>query len=123
VRKVKSSKPSRPDYYAAIYAVIRRIPLGKVATYGQIARLARLGRGARMVGRALRNCTEKDRVPWQRVINAQGRISMRRGAEGEPETLQRALLEREGVRISDSGRIDLDRHLWDPSPRILRARS
>ncbi len=100
----------------AIYAVIRRIPHGKVATYGQIAALAGLPRRARLVGKALRETPDGLDIPWQRVINAGGRVSPR-GGLGVEEGFQRHLLEEEGVVFSASGRIDLERFGWDPEAR------
>jgi methylated-DNA-protein-cysteine methyltransferase related protein len=97
--------------YERIWAVVRRIPLGRVATYGQVARIAGLGGAARLVGYALHALPEKGhRVPWQRVINSQGRISQR--GLGGPEQVQRRLLEREGVRFDARDRVDLARFGW-----------
>jgi methylated-DNA-protein-cysteine methyltransferase-like protein len=104
-----------------IYAVIRRIPRGRVATYGQVAALAGLPRRARMVGQSLRSTPEGVEVPWQRVVNAQGGISAR-GGIGWEEGYQRHLLEEEGVVFNARGRIDLDRFGWDPDARPPRAR-
>jgi methylated-DNA-protein-cysteine methyltransferase related protein len=99
--------------YDRIYAVIRRIPAGRVATYGQIAMLAGLPGQARMVGYALAALPEGSRVPWQRVVNVQGRVSVRRGGSGV-ETLQRAMLRREGVRFGASDAILLAVYRWRP---------
>lgn len=99
-----------------IYAIIRRIPYGKVATYGQIAALSGLPRRARMVGKALRETPDGLDIPWQRVINAGGRVSSR-GGLGVEEGYQRHLLEEEGVVFSAGGRIDLERFGWDPEAR------
>ena len=104
-----------------IYAVIRRIPHGRVATYGQVAALAGLPRRARLVGQALRSTPDGVEVPWQRVVNAQGTVSPR-GGLGWEEGYQRHLLEEEGVVFSKSGRIDLDRFGWDPEKRPPRKR-
>jgi methylated-DNA-protein-cysteine methyltransferase-like protein len=101
--------------YERIYTVVRRIPRGRVATYGQVALLARMPRRARQVGYALHALTEAQRVPWHRVVNAKGAISPR--SEPGYDHLQRALLEREGVRFDDGGRIALDRYLWRPRSR------
>jgi methylated-DNA-protein-cysteine methyltransferase-like protein len=104
--------------YERIYEVVRRIPRGRVATYGQIARLAGLQNQARLVGYAL-HALAQDSVPWQRVINARGEVS-RRGMNG-PDEAQRTLLEEEGVRFDLRGRVDLSRYGWKGRPR--RARS
>ena len=92
--------------YERIYAEVRRVPRGKVATYGQIARLA--GRcSARQVGYALAALNDGTDVPWQRVINSRGEISIRRSSDGHDH--QHWLLEEEGVEFSADGRIDLRR--------------
>ena len=97
--------------YERIWAVVRRIPAGRVATYGQVARIAGLGRAARLVGYALHALPESGKpVPWQRVLNAQGRISPR-GFAGA-EQVQRRLLQREGVRFDARARVDLARFGW-----------
>lgn len=100
--------------YARIYAVVRRIPKGRVATYGQVAELAGLPRAARQVGYAMAALRD-DRVPWHRVLNARGEISSR--SDPGPERLQRLLLEREGVAFDAHGRVSLSRHLWQPRRR------
>ena len=92
--------------YQRIYATIRQIPPGRVATYGQVAKITG-GCTARMVGYALAALKAGMDVPWQRVINSQGKISPRQGAD-----LQRALLEAEGVRFDSRGKIDLVRFGW-----------
>jgi len=99
--------------YERIYGVVRRIPCGRVATYGQVAKLAGLPGRARQVGYAMYALPGGTRVPWQRVINAAGRVSRRRvpGAE----LTQRMLLEREGVRFGPGGRISLARFGWAPN--------
>jgi methylated-DNA-protein-cysteine methyltransferase-like protein len=112
--------PETPESsYQAIYRVIREIPEGKVATYGQIAALAALPGHAREVGYALNVLPEgplAEDVPWQRVINAKGEISLRSPNQGPGrEGYQRHLLEEEGVEFDLSGRVDLRRFAWDPS--------
>ena len=96
--------------YQRIYAVVRRIPRGRVATYGQIAELAGLPGHARQVGYALHALPSGTAVPWHRVINARGEVSLRT-APG-PELTQRMLLEREGVRFNARGRVDLRTVGW-----------
>ena len=86
--------------YQRIYAVVRRIPAGRVATYGQIATLAGLAGHARQVGYALHALPEDSTVPWHRVVNATGGISAR--SVPGAELVHRQLLEREGVRVDGS---------------------
>lgn len=88
-----------------------RIPRGRVATYGQIARVAGMPRHHRQVGRALRGLIDDGLVPWHRVVAADGRISVR-SVHGETERLQRELLEREGIVFDEQGRIPLARFQW-----------
>lgn len=95
-----------------IYAVVRRIPPGRVATYGQVAALAGLPGHARQVGQALRDTPKGLELPWQRVINAKGEVSPR--GIGLESGLQRHLLQEEGVVFDSRGRIDLDLYGWDP---------
>ena len=96
--------------YAAIWSVVRRIPKGRVATYGQIAELAGLEGHARQVGYALHNLPERNDVPWHRVINARGEVSPR--TNGDSHELQRMLLEAEGIEFDLGGRMDLERYRW-----------
>jgi methylated-DNA-protein-cysteine methyltransferase-like protein len=100
--------------HARIHAVVSRIPRGRVATYGQLAELVGLPGGARQVGYALHALGVGSSVPWQRVINAKGRVSPR-SVPGF-EAVQRALLEREGVAFGADGRVDLERCRWRPRP-------
>ena len=102
-----------PSTHARIHAVVRRIPRGKVATYGQIAALAGLAGQARLVGYAMHALPAGTHVPWQRVLNARGMISLRRGGGGELQ--QRFLLEREGVAFDSRGRVSFKRYGWQPS--------
>ena len=101
--------------HVRIHEVVSRIPRGRIATYGQVARLAGLPGQARLVGYALHALPAGTSVPWQRVVNAQGAISTRAG-----QTLQRRLLEREGIRFDSRGRISLASFRWRPRrPRAL----
>jgi methylated-DNA-protein-cysteine methyltransferase-like protein len=105
--------PDRPsDSYRKIYAVVARIPPGRVATYGQVAALAGMARHARQVGYALHALPDGTDLPWQRVINSRGEVSLR--AEPGRDGYQRHLLEEEGVSFDARGRVDLARFLWDP---------
>lgn len=96
--------------YEKIYAVVRQIPRGKVATYGQIARLAGLGGAARQVGYALNALPDGEDIPWYRVINAKGGISKR--AHPVYEDIQRELLEQEGVEFGSDARLSLPHYQW-----------
>ncbi len=99
------------DLSARMIGLIRRIPRGKVATYGQIAALAGDPNGARRVARLLHSSSGTQGLPWQRVINSQGKISLPMGGGFE---LQSSLLEAEGV-LFEAGRVDFDRFGWRPS--------
>lgn len=110
-----SSPPNQQAYYEQVWELVRQIPSGKIATYGQIARLLPPPQGVafesyrafgpRWVGGAMANCP--DDVPWQRVINSKGEISPRPGAGRQKE-----LLLEEGVVFNEKGRIDLKRYGW-----------
>ena len=103
-------------FRARVYWLVAMIPPGRVATYGQIAALASHPRRARHVGNALAQFHDAG-LPWHRVINAQGRISPRAGAQRTPgervEHRQERLLRGEGVVFSD-GQVDLERYRWRP---------
>lgn len=98
-----------------IKRVILTIPKGKVATYGQIAALAGNPSAARQVAWVLHASSRKANLPWQRVINSKGGISLARGNGYE---LQKALLEQEDVVFDDGDRIDLKRYLWNPGKQV-----
>lgn len=97
-----------PGFFARVYAAVGAIPRGRVATYGQVARLLGLPRGARAVGWALRALDDKTarRVPWHRVVGAGGRIALR---SGPGPVLQRKRLAAEGVRFRGT-HVDIARH-------------
>ena len=92
--------------YAAIWRTVKQIPKGKVATYGDIAKLSGLPGQQRLVGYALHNLPPNSKVPWQRVINSQGKISLRKRSGGYRR--QRRLLEKEGV-VFANDTVDLQR--------------
>ena len=96
-------------FYHRIYRVVRHIPRGRVATYGVVARLAGRPGAARTVGWALSALPEDTDVPWWRVINAAGRISL---SSDHSAVLQRALLLREGVRFAPGGAVNLSALGW-----------
>jgi methylated-DNA-protein-cysteine methyltransferase-like protein len=89
--------------------VIKQIPSGKVATYGQIAFLAGNPRGARQVSWILHSCSKKDNLPWHRIINSKGRISL---PVNQGYNIQKGLLEKEGIVFDEDGSINLDLYLW-----------
>ena len=95
--------------YSAIYNLVRQVPPGYVTTYGRIARLASCT--ARTVGFAMAALPTGDNVPWQRVINSQGKISPR--TDGEGNILQRDLLEAEGIQFDQKGQVSLGKYGWD----------
>ncbi len=95
--------------YERIYRVVRKIPRGKVATYGQVARIVDRCT-ARMVGYAMAALHGRTDVPWQRVINAKGEISTR--SRGDGALRQRKLLEKEGIRFDPRGRVNLRKVRW-----------
>ncbi len=96
--------------------IVRVIPRGRVLTYGQVALLAGVPRGARQVGRILYQFGGAPRVPWQRVINRYGGLSTYKIGHGD---LQRELLEAEGVKFKPDGTLDLATYQWHPSRRTL----
>ncbi len=103
--------PAQEPLYERIYAMVRRIPPGRVTTYGRIAALVG-GCTARMVGyalAALKRGTAPD-VPWQRVINAQGKVSVH--GDGIGNAMQRAILEQEGVVFDARDRVDFEQFGW-----------
>jgi methylated-DNA-protein-cysteine methyltransferase-like protein len=99
------------NFFARVYDTVRRIPAGRVASYGQIAALLEHPRAARTVGWALSTLREGSGVPWHRVVNSQGCPST--SLFSDPPDLQRRLLEAEGVEFDAAGRIDLRRFGWD----------
>jgi methylated-DNA-protein-cysteine methyltransferase-like protein len=104
------------NFYEQVYAVVRRIPPGKVTSYGRIAKMLGAPNAARAVGYALRALKDKqgdvayEDIPWQRVVNSQGRISIVNREAGAGR--QAELLRAEGVEVSEDLRIDLDIFLW-----------
>ena len=101
---------STAGLYAKIYRTVRRIPRGRVTTYGAIARIAGYPGYARQVGYALAALPQGTTVPWQRVVNASGRISLSDRSGGA--TTQRMRLVAEGVDVDAAGRVSLRRHGW-----------
>jgi methylated-DNA-protein-cysteine methyltransferase-like protein len=105
--------PEAKALFPRIYEVVRQVPRGRVTTYGAVAHIVGAGCDARLVGYAMAGLSD-DTVPWQRVINAQGKISARAGRGAE---LQRKRLEAEGVTFDERGRVDFGRFGWNgPNP-------
>lgn len=107
---------SHTPFTQRVIEVIRAVPHGMVATYGGVARLAGSPRAARQVVRVLHTCSRSQGLPWHRIINREGRISL---AEMQGGDTQRSLLEKEGVRFDNDDRVDLDRFEWRPEPGEL----
>lgn len=116
--KNSQNKPStnRPDhkYRERVYKIVRRIPPGRVMTYGQIAYMLGEGYTPRTVGFVMHGANEQE-TPWHRVINSQGRCSTARVVL--PSDKQQRMLESEGVKFDESGRCDLEAYLWQPAKR------
>jgi methylated-DNA-protein-cysteine methyltransferase-like protein len=104
----------KPDqqYRERVYKIVRRIPRGRVMTYGQLAYILGEGYTPRTVGFVMHGADER-KTPWQRVINSQGRCST--GRIVLPSDMQQRMLEREGVKFDDAGRCDLEKYLWHPA--------
>ncbi|MFC6591658.1 MGMT family protein [Deinococcus lacus] len=104
--------PASPSFREQVLALVAQIPSGRVMTYGQLALLAGHPGAARQVGSVLRGLPGDSDLPWQRVVNAQGRVSTYRVGLGE---WQRSLLEAEGLSFSAAGQLDLVAAQWWPS--------
>ena len=112
-RQISEERMESRGLHSRIHAVVSRIPRGRVATYGQVARIAGIPNQARLVGYALHALPADTTVPWQRVVNAKGELSTPAGHDMR----QRQLLEREGIRFDARGRIDLASWQWRPRAR------
>jgi methylated-DNA-protein-cysteine methyltransferase-like protein len=104
----------QPTFDQSVWSVVEKIPHGRLATYGQIADLIGAGGCARQVGWALRRLSLPSDVPWHRVVNAKGQISMSLSREGS-DWMQRELLITEGIPVDQDGRLPLKRFLWRPA--------
>ena len=100
----------RLGIYDTIFGVISRIPKGQVATYGQIAKIAGIPGHARQVGYALHRLPDGSNVPWHRVINAKGQVSL--SPHDVSSSIQKSLLKKEGIRLSEKDRISLKKYGW-----------
>ena len=106
------------ELYRRIYKVIRKIPRGQVATYGQVAELAGIPGGARISASALKMSQPKDQLPWQRVIGKAGRLRGRIAIHDPVgAAVQRQLLEDEGITVGETGLVALDAYGWLPAAR------
>jgi methylated-DNA-protein-cysteine methyltransferase-like protein len=116
--------PDSIAFNKRVWQIVQQIPVGKVSTYGQIASMipppegvapdAYRRLGARWTGSAMQSTPSGQGIPWQRVINSQGKISLSPGSAGADE--QRALLEMEGVTFSQDGRVSFEQYGWDGPP-------
>ncbi len=104
--------PADPTYQR-IWATVDCIPRGRVATYGQVAKEAGLPGHARQVGYAMKHLPHGTELPWHRVLNAKGEISLR-SASGDPSREQIRRLAKEGVKLNERGRVNLRRFGWVP---------
>lgn len=107
-----SDPENRSPFTQRVIKIIKSIPAGKVFTYGGVAAAAGNPRGSRGVVWILNSSSGRENLPWHRVINSRGTISLKPGYGFE---LQKQLLESEGIQVSDSGAIDLNLYLWSPS--------
>jgi methylated-DNA-protein-cysteine methyltransferase related protein len=109
VNSTPSEYRIQSSIYKSIYNIVSQIPSGRVATYGQIAKLAGIPGQARQVGYAL-SAINDNKIPWHRVVNAKGKISPR--SDSAFEKIQRVLLEHEGVQFNEQGVISLEMYRW-----------
>lgn len=98
------------SFKTKVTEIVKKIPYGRVTTYGTVATLAGLPRGGRLVGGVLHFNTEKDSLPWQRIINRQGYISTK--CLEHPKNLQKVLLEAEGIEVSSDFMVNLEKYGW-----------
>ena len=106
-------------FYQKVYLTVSKIPYGKVATYGQIADLICTQRKSRQVGWALRRLKLPSNIPWHRVINSKGLITMRVSRNGT-DWMQKELLINEGIKFNAEMKIDIKKYLWEPKVPHIR---
>ena len=111
MRAKRKETSAQPSFTQQVKRIIKQIPEGRVATYGQIAAYAGNPRGARQVAWTLHSSSARDKLPWYRVVNRLGRISLEQNHGYE---IQKALLREEGVTFGRNDSIDLERYLWSP---------
>ena len=112
-RGPRPAKPRTATYATKILAVVRRVPRGKVATYGQVAALAGFAHAPRLAGYALHALPEGSPLPWHRIVGAGGKLSLVR-LSPDGAVLQRLKLEAEGVGFDARGRVRLEKYRWSP---------
>lgn len=117
MRRLAKREPGTSVPHRKFIAVIKMVPKGRVATYGQIARVAGLTGHARQVVWTLHSSTRKYKLPWHRIINSQGKIGLIRGLD---QLRQKTFLEREGVEFDRYGKVDLKIFLWKPKMSSIR---
>lgn len=115
----KTTKATQTEFSKKVLRLIRSIPRGKVATYGQIAKLAGKPQGARGVAWLLHSCSRSHALPWQRVVNGKGRISF--PEDSREYARQKRLLENEGI-VLEEGKIDLEKFLWRKKAKARKSR-
>jgi methylated-DNA-protein-cysteine methyltransferase-like protein len=115
MKKLASNSKQVDQYRERVYKIVRRIPRGRVMTYGQIAIILGQGYTPRTVGFVMHGADEK-KTPWHRVINSQGRCST--GGIVLPADKQQRMLEAEGVRFTDSGSCNLAEYTWQPTTKV-----
>lgn len=108
---MKKSPKKSADPYEPIYTAIRRVPKGKVSSYGAIAQLAGLPRRARLVGTVLKNSSPSLKLPWHRIVTSSGRLAFPVGSD--PFRTQQSRLKREGVTFANN-KIDMSFYAWPP---------
>lgn len=107
------------EFSKKVIAVIQKVPKGKVATYKQIAALAGKPHAVRAIAWILHSSSKAHNLPWQRILNAQGKISFPVSSRSYKK--QKSLLQKEGIRFPDGGRIDLARYQWQKKPKVPAA--
>jgi methylated-DNA-protein-cysteine methyltransferase-like protein len=109
--KMDNEQVNESQYRERVYEIVREIPVGRVMTYGQIAEILGKGYTPRTIGYVM-HAADTEKIPWQRVINAQGACST--GKLTMPINIQQKILEDEGVEFNEKGRCDLKIYLWSP---------
>ncbi|MCG2460664.1 MGMT family protein [Flavobacteriaceae bacterium F89] len=104
------------NFFERVYEVVRRIPYGRVTSYGAIAKYLGTARSARMVGWAMNNTGDREEVPAHRVVNRKGILTGKHHFAGT--SLMQQLLENEGIKVRDNQIVDFERYFWDPMSEL-----